>query len=140
MAEKVPPVPTQAPMTDENGIISPVWADFFTQMHSRVGGSLGSTGDWATSKASNGYQKFPSGIVIQWGTTASIASEDTGAVTFPVAFETSCLQVMAEIKDNSAESSASTGHHGTGAYSTTGFSVYNRTDDAHVFNWWAIGY
>lgn len=140
MAQKVPPVPTQAPMTNEAGIATPVWSDFFSQMFSRVGESLGTSGDWAVSKASGGYQKFPSGIVIQWGVTASLASETTTPITFPTPFDTGCFQVMPGLNSIAAEASSATGHFGSGNYSKTGFDLYNRTDDAHVFNWMAIGY
>lgn len=45
------------------------------------------------SLASAGYQKFPGGLIFQWG-TASVNSAGT-TVTFPVAFPTACRNVMA---------------------------------------------
>ncbi|MDE2467974.1 MAG: hypothetical protein KGL35_04345 [Bradyrhizobium sp.] len=40
----------------------------------------------------NGYQKFPSGLILQWGTTTITTS---GTVTFPINFPNACLNVMA---------------------------------------------
>ena len=45
------------------------------------------------STSSNGYQKLPSGIIIQWG--IGNFSGGTVAITFPTAFPTSCLAVTA---------------------------------------------
>ena len=43
---------------------------------------------------SNGYQKFPSGLIIQWGQTAQYTDalqRDYGIQTFPVAFPNACF-------------------------------------------------
>lgn len=44
----------------------------------------------------NGYQKFPSGLIIQWGSTASFdhSGSASQSVTFPVAFPAACLKLM----------------------------------------------
>ena len=39
-----------------------------------------------SSIGGNGYYKLPGGLIIQWGTTGSIASNGTATVTYPVAF------------------------------------------------------
>jgi hypothetical protein len=41
--------------------------------------------------ALNGYQKLPSGIIIQWG----YVSSSGGNVTFPLAFPTGCWVIVA---------------------------------------------
>lgn len=46
------------------------------------------------SAASSGYQKLPSGIIIQWGYGTTAGSGGV-ALTFPVAFPTACLSVTA---------------------------------------------
>lgn len=59
-----------------------------------IGGSVVlrySFGDFVSSLAASGYQKLPSGLIIQWG-SAAIGSNTT--VTFPIAFPTTCLQVV----------------------------------------------
>ena len=90
--QDLPPVPHKAPMIDEGGIPTPIWSDWFKKLFTRVGGHLGNSDDWATSKAGSGYQRLPSGLVIQWGMTAILSSGSAGTIAFPMAFEAACLQ------------------------------------------------
>ena len=55
------------------------------------------TSGFANSLASNGYQKLPSGLIMQWGNTAvtSGSNTTTTAITFPLAFPGSCFSVTA---------------------------------------------
>lgn len=46
------------------------------------------------SLATNGYQKLPGGLILQWGNISFIASA-TATVTLPIAFPTSIMQTMA---------------------------------------------
>lgn len=136
MAQSLPPVPHQSVLTERtSGLLVPVWAEWFTKLFNRVGGSLA-----PDSTDANGYQKLPSGIYLQWGVTASLGSGTTTAVSFPVAFPTACRQVIAGVRDNSGVATTATGQWGTGGYGTTGFSLYNRTSVALTFNWFAVGY
>lgn len=96
--------------------------------------------DWTKSLASSGYQKLASGLFIQWGVTASIATGVTGSTNFPTAFPTACLQVVAGVINNSAVATTSTGQWGTGNYSTSAFDLYNRTSVSLTFNYLAVGY
>lgn len=60
-----------------------------------VGGSAllrYSTGDFGASIATSGYQKLPSGLIIQWG-SASTAANGAGTITFPIAFPTVCHHI-----------------------------------------------
>lgn len=95
--------------------------------------------DWTSSLGTSGYQKLPSGLYIQWGSTGSIASASSAAVSFPIAFPTACFQVIPGIQSDSAAVTTSTGQWGTGGYSTTGCSIYNRTSVACTFNYIAVG-
>ncbi|MBU9246359.1 gp53-like domain-containing protein [Burkholderia multivorans] len=60
---------------------------------------LGNTGSFASSLASSGYQKLPSGLILQWGTwsttTASTQSngmyEGNSVTNFPIAFPNKCF-------------------------------------------------
>lgn len=45
-----------------------------------------------TSYDTNGYHKFPNGFIIQWGEADN--GQDTETVTFPLAFPTTCYQVV----------------------------------------------
>lgn len=199
--ETLPPVPHLAPMLDKNGLLTPVWSDWFRQLFVRVGGHIASnfsdletvttsrivndavtadkladhasvdaaravttnhirdlavtsakiaaeavsfskllSSDWTSSKGASGYQKLPSGILIQWGETASLLSGSSNTITFPIAFPTACRQVIPGLRDMSGASTSDTGQWGTGNYTTTSFSLYNRTASAYVFNWFAIGH
>lgn len=48
------------------------------------------------SKAANGYQKLPGGVIVQWGGTrpGDISGTDSGNITFPIAFPTACRRVI----------------------------------------------
>jgi hypothetical protein len=127
------PVPYKIPLLDEPGGLTQRWATWFKNIRERVN-------DWAASHAASGYQKQPSGLYIQWGVTASLGSGTTTGITFPTAFPTGCLQVVAGVKDNSAVATTTTGQWGTGNYATTGFDLYNRTSGALTFNYIAVGY
>lgn len=96
--------------------------------------------DWTDSNAASGYQKLPSGMYLQWGVTSSIASGTNSGVTFPIAFPGACRQVIAGIQGNSADATTSTGQWGTGVYTASGFTLFNRTSLAQTFNWFAVGY
>lgn len=96
--------------------------------------------DWTSSKVASGYQKLPNGLYVQWGITASLSSATTTTITLPIAFPTACLQVVPGIRNNTATATTTTGHFGSGNYSTTGFDLYNRTSVALTFNWMAVGY
>lgn len=45
----------------------------------------------ASSNAATGYQKLPSGIIVQWG---SGLFGDASVITFPTAFPTACVNVV----------------------------------------------
>ena len=50
--------------------------------------------EFGSSLSGNGYQKLPSGLIIQWGPTGAVSSA-SGAVTvtFPIAFPTACRAI-----------------------------------------------
>lgn len=50
------------------------------------------------SLSGNGYQKLPSGLIAQWGTTASVASPSTTIVTYPIAFPNAVIGGVASLK------------------------------------------
>lgn len=67
---------------------------------------------FGASKTSNGYQKLPSGLIVQWG-VISFVSSFTANATFPIAYPTSCLQTM--VTNPTVSTSITT----TGASNTT---------------------
>jgi hypothetical protein len=56
-------------------------------------GQLKGSGSFGASLAANGYQKFPSGAIFQWGTYSSSSSADV-TLTFPLAFPNACLAIV----------------------------------------------
>lgn len=135
----LPPVPHRAEMLDSKGFTTPVWADWFKKVFSRVGGHLGQSDAWENSDGTGGYYKLPNGIIEQWGTTASLASGSTTAITFPTPFLTACRVITLDAVNNSAVATTTTGQPGTGNKTLTGFDLYNRTSVALTFNWRATG-
>jgi hypothetical protein len=74
-----------------------------------------------SSLVSGGYQKLPSGMIMQWG---SISATTSGATfTFPIAFPTGCLYVVA----NNAAGASSAVVVSVGSPSATTVSVYSET-------------
>lgn len=139
-SQDLPPVPYQVPMTDDKGIASPVWSDWFKKVFSRVGGNLAKSDAWTLNSGLTGYQNLPSGLIIQWGRTSSIASGTNTTITLPVAYQNTTLQVVAGIRDNTAGVTTTTGHFGTGNYTNASFDMLNRTSAAYAFNWFSVGY
>lgn len=45
-------------------------------------------------KAASGFQRLPSGLLIQWGATASVPSESNISVSYPVAFPNGVFSVL----------------------------------------------
>jgi hypothetical protein len=88
------------------------------------------------SLGTNGYQKFPSGMIMQWGTTASIAGNGSSAIFFPISFPNNCLNVQI-----TAQSFSTNQAHDTAlAFGNTGFTLQNRSPGASSFYWFAIGF
>jgi hypothetical protein len=67
--------------------------------------SIGGTAEFVfasafgASLAANGYQKLPSGLIVQWGTI--FYSALTTAFTFPIAFPSGLFSVVASMQDQS---------------------------------------
>jgi hypothetical protein len=97
------------------------------------------------SIASSGYQKLPSGLIVQWGNVAGASvgagSVSGAAVTFPIAFPTSCLAVFPSNGSTGAITYISAS---AGSVTTTGFTFYrgNSFTSAQSVggSWFAIGY
>lgn len=73
-----------------------------------VGGSnqLGAASAFGSSLSANGYQKLPSGLIIQWGYISSIGPGGGVTVTFPVAFPNACRNINMTVGWNGATSSS----------------------------------
>jgi len=86
------------------------------------------------SLGTNGFQKFPGGMIEQWG--AHTNSADNEFVSFPITFPNGCFNVT--MTQNGANPNSSTN---IGAYSlaNNGFFAHAQSQDRPFF-WRAIGY
>lgn len=116
-----------------------------------IGGetALGQSSAFAASRAANGYQKLPGGLIIQWGvgnTTPNTASGSpnfgyfgTAAVTFPIAFPSAVVNVLVTPQDSPATELGASWN----SLTTTGVTLYMNNYQSGVnvnLNWLAIGY
>jgi hypothetical protein len=94
------------------------------------------TGQSTNNLTGNGYQKFPDGLIIQWGGL----SVSTGiGVTFPIAFPNACLKVFSQVASNDGK----VGGVVPNATTKTGFTAYvagATTGDYRWYDYFAIGY
>ncbi len=79
-------------------------------------------GAMTKSLAASGYQRLPSGLIIQWGTGQNTSAGIAQTVTFPTAFPTACLEVVA------CEGEASNGTWGQGNPTVHGVSTITATN------------
>jgi hypothetical protein len=92
-------------------------------------------GMFGSSLAANGYQKLPSGLIIQWGLSGAMSGSTfaTVSVTFPIAFPNAGLQCFATSTGAGVSTAA-------GGASTTGVTLTNSTTATSPARWLAIGY
>ncbi|MGL4221386.1 MAG: gp53-like domain-containing protein, partial [Shewanella sp.] len=101
--------------------------------------------DFAKNFGASGYQKLPSGLILQWGTTASaITSDGRLTVTFPIAFPTNCLFVGGNPLDDSISGSlADVASVRFGSKTVTSFMAmldsYSTANTLKIM-WFALGY
>ena len=95
-----------------------------------------------SAKTQNGYQKLPSGVIMQWG---MVADNYVANVTFPVAFPTGCASL--QITRGGGTDEGSTGSYDVGAsviisMSNIGFSFDSvvQFGDKSMVYFLAIGY
>lgn len=91
--------------------------------------------DFSALLAATGYQKLPSGLIMQWGSADTLGATYK-TVTFPIAFPTACvLAVPVDAENVSANVKV-------GAYSsiTTAQVLFTFSGIASAFSWIAIGY
>lgn len=97
---------------------------------------------FTSSKTTNGWQKLPGGLILQWGQTASVASEQNVSVTFPIAFPTNYILAYATYANTTGDP-ASPGATYVGQIRTSGnTSIFIRNLGPAIaqYNWLAIGY
>jgi hypothetical protein len=95
--------------------------------------SIATAAQFAMSRSANGYQKFPTGIIIQWGSGAN-QQPNILNVTFPTQFPTACFVVIPTVAVQQLVSIAAIN------LSQTGCQIYNGLSTGYWFAWMAIGW
>lgn len=107
--------------------------------------------DFGASLSANGYQRLPSGLIMQWGAyTSEIIWDNDYPITFPIAFPTACRSVNAIPRNDARLTTNKIFMQVKGALLTTGVTfkcngvhagegtIDIRADNG--FFWQAIGY
>lgn len=89
------------------------------------------------SLTTNGYQIFPSGLIIQWGKTGTIPADTSVNVVFPINFPNACFSVVTN--NQNAPASGTVLVSGARLFDKPNFLISNDSFAA-VLNWIAIGY
>lgn len=127
--------------------------DTFTLVRGAAGQWLISTGyvsDVAmpASLVTNGYQKLPSGLIIQWGTVTLGAGQTSGqTINFPIAFPNACLSLSVTEGTVSTQIPGSVSLVGyltdsitTSSFKATAVDRSTGSITGSAANWTAIGY
>lgn len=93
---------------------------------------------FVNSLGASGYQKIQGGLIIQWGTSAAIATNSAQSITFPIAFPTAVASI--QLTSQTLDTGAGTTNSSATASSVTGFTLNNRQNNTATFFWFAIGY
>lgn len=98
--------------------------------------------EFGASLGGSGWQKLPSGLIIQWG-GASTAPDGVAAVTFPVAFPNACLATYSNYTTTGAFTYG--GATAVGGMTKTGCQFYlgslsNAPVNGAALVWLAIGH
>jgi len=113
-----------------------VWTVISGVLPLQLGGTAGIFG---ASLAASGYQKLPSGLIIQWGSGSGNGSTPN-TITFPIAFTIGVFAIAATPASNAANDRTLS----TGGVSLTSFQLGIRIAAggyaADAFGWIAIGY
>ena len=92
--------------------------------------------NWAASKDTSGYVKFPNGFIIQWG-EVYIGANSTGHRSFPIAFPTACISVQVTHKTTATNWDKVCV---AGNYTRTSYTIANCETVNSMINWMALGY
>ncbi|HCT7279476.1 TPA: phage tail protein, partial [Escherichia coli] len=103
-------------------------------------GQIPDMSSFASALSSSGYQKLPSGLIIQWGAAVAGIGSTGGTgnvVSFPVAFPRYCAQIITSYDNGSSSIIAGA----AGNKTTTQFLLRcDATGGSYNFRWLAVGY
>lgn len=92
--------------------------------------------NWAASKDTVGYVKFPNGFIIQWGKTY-IRANSTSYESFPIAFPTACVSVQVTHKTTATNWDKVCVADN---YTRTSCTIANCETVSSMISWMALGY
>ena len=97
-------------------------------------------GNGAASLATPGYQKLPSGLIIQWGLSGVIAQASSLVITYPIAFPNASFAAYATPNTPSLNANV----YSVGVWSNTNatLAITNNSGSSGIVTarWLAIGY
>ena len=88
----------------------------------------------ASSLTTNGYQKLPSGLIVQWA-TISLAADTSSLLNFPIAFPTAALAIV-----GSRRADGSNASYNFSINSATQLRAQNTAGGTETAHYIAIGY
>jgi len=95
------------------------------------------SGQFAASTAANGYQKLPSGLIIQWGAFSPSSTPGAAvAVTFPITFPQACRALLPSV---GLFATTTTQSAWSDSLTTTGFNGRATAGSSYAVNFIAIG-
>jgi hypothetical protein len=119
-----------------------VWTDANDGADSGLDADLirGIAGDFTKYHSANGYQKFPNGLILQWG--KGTASRTGETVTFPMTFPTATLCVVATHSTNEdlTQSSGYAGKCTAVIIDTSSFTAQAEDSGSDFVHFIAVGY
>ena len=108
-----------------------------TQLLKALPGALASRPEMASSLAAAGYQKLPSGLIIQWGSVGSVGTGGV-VVTYPITFPNAVLITQVYVSVPTGPVTQFVNAIPTGTPSTSLIVAINAGSAA--VGWLAIGY
>jgi hypothetical protein len=101
--------------------------------------------DFTSSLATNGYQKLPSGLIIQWGTYSLTGTHGASySLTFPISFNAGIINLTCGIHSWSCSTTVAHVYAIVTTQSATGltfqYGASNGASYSGIFRWFAIGY
>jgi len=96
------------------------------------------------SHSSNGYEKLPSGLIMQWGTTTDYTTESGKTITLPIAFPNGILNATATLLAPSIPTANYDQFAQVYTLTATTIGIFINNGSASVYPvkaaWFAIGY
>ena len=96
--------------------------------------------EFGASLSANGYQKLPSGLIIQWGNVSgSFTSGTYSGPTFPITFPNECFLVHMQVGVGSPLNGGGTANLLSKTTATFSFYYYDIDTYMQNYTWFAIG-